>query len=165
MFKKIEFVITGICGKVFCNFFYRISNFWKEQVRASRYYSALLKFRCIPLSMLREKLFQTFHVGARVFHMLLRGGSTSSLSHFFELYGAASVAPMWFSIVLSLLLRRGSTSSPSHFLELYGAASVSPMLFSIVLSLLLRLFNRVEPPLKARLNTQQNRMGATEAAP
>ena len=34
----------------------------------------------------------------------LRGGSTSSLSHFLELYGAASVAPMWFSIVLSLLL-------------------------------------------------------------
>ena len=29
---------------------------------------------------------------------------TSSLSHFLELYGAASVAIMWFSIVLSLLL-------------------------------------------------------------
>ena len=70
--------------------------------------------------------------------LFLRGGSTSSLSHFLEFYGAASVAPMGFSIVLSLLLRRGSTSSLSHFLELYGAASVAPMWFSIVLSLLLR---------------------------
>ena len=39
--------------------------------------------------------------------LFLRGGSTSSLSHFLEFYGAASVAPMWFSIVLSLLLRGG----------------------------------------------------------
>ena len=29
-----------------------------------------------------------------VFHIALRGGSTSSLSHFRELYGAASVAPI-----------------------------------------------------------------------
>ena len=41
-----------------------------------------------------------------VLSLPLRGGSTSSLSHFLELYGAASVAPIWFSIVLSLLLRR-----------------------------------------------------------
>ena len=34
----------------------------------------------------------------------LRGSWTSSLLHFLELYGTASVAPMWFSIVLSLLL-------------------------------------------------------------
>ena len=33
-----------------------------------------------------------------------RGVSTSSLSHFVELYGATSVAHMWFSIALSLLL-------------------------------------------------------------
>ena len=71
-----------------------------------------------------------------VWHIALRRGSTPSLSHFREPYGTASVAPMWFSIVLSLLLRGGSTSSLSHFLELYGAASVAPMWFSIVLSLL-----------------------------
>ena len=35
----------------------------------------------------------------------LRRGSTPSLSHFREPYGTASVAPMWFSIVLSLLLK------------------------------------------------------------
>ena len=39
---------------------------------------------------------------------MLRGGSTSSLSHFLELYGTASVSPMWFSIMLSLLLTVGS---------------------------------------------------------
>ena len=61
-----------------------------------------------------------------------------SLSHFLELYGAASVAPMWFPIVMSLLLRRGSTSSLSHSHEPYGAASVAPMRFCCVLSLLLR---------------------------
>ena len=44
-----------------------------------------------------------------VFHVALRGGSTSSLSHFLELYGAASDAPMGFPIVLSLLLRRRET--------------------------------------------------------
>ena len=41
----------------------------------------------------------------------LRRGSTSSLSHFFELYGAASVALMWFSIVLSLLLSKSMTAN------------------------------------------------------
>ena len=45
----------------------------------------------------------------RIFFFFLRRGSTSSLSHFLELYGAASVAPMWFPIVLSLLLIRIAT--------------------------------------------------------
>ena len=43
----------------------------------------------------------------------LRGGATSSLSHFLELYGAASVAPIWFSIVLSLLLSRQNILNPT----------------------------------------------------
>ena len=41
-------------------------------------------------------------------HIALRRGSTSSLSHSHEPYGAASVAPMRFCCVLSLLLSVGS---------------------------------------------------------
>ena len=51
-----------------------------------------------------EALSLALHSVPRVFHLALRRGETSSLSHFLELYGAASVAPMWFPIALSLLL-------------------------------------------------------------
>ena len=88
---------------------------------------------------------------------MLRGGSTSSLSHFRELYGAASVAPMWFSIVLSLLLRRGSTPSLSHFREPYGTASVAPMWFSIVLSRLLLVQTSIFTQLCVKCEVGQTR--------
>ena len=39
-----------------------------------------------------------------IWSLILRGGSTSSLSHLWEPYGAACVPPMWFSILLSLAL-------------------------------------------------------------
>ena len=45
-----------------------------------------------------------FEVKLWIWKLNLRGGSTSTLSNFCESYGAASVAPMWFSIVLSLAL-------------------------------------------------------------
>ena len=44
-------------------------------------------------------------VGREVFHIVLRGGSTSCISHFCEPYRAASVAPMWFFFVWCPALR------------------------------------------------------------
>ena len=41
-----------------------------------------------------ETISLALHTVPHVFHLALRGGSISSLSHFLELYGAASVAPM-----------------------------------------------------------------------
>ena len=41
-----------------------------------------------------EAISLALHSRPSVWHIALRRGSTSSLSHFLELYGAASVAPM-----------------------------------------------------------------------
>ena len=61
-----------------------------------------LNFSVKPLA---RKVVQKFWGEVSVLSLPLRRGSTSSLSNFLELYGAASVAPMWFSIELSLLLK------------------------------------------------------------
>ena len=64
-----------------------------------------------------------------VFSLLLRGGSTHSLLHFLELYGAASVASMWFSMVLSLLLRAYCTTDcvvPSSNIRKHNQCGLPP---------------------------------------
>ena len=73
-----------------------------------------------------------------VFHLTLRRGSTSSLSHFLELYGAASVAPMWFPIVLSLLLRQCETHSQCASLAPPREPLKLSLLHSIVFHIALR---------------------------
>ena len=65
--------------------------------------------RCETLWSARQKALIAFSVQQarpteNVFHIALRRGSTSSLSHLLELYRSVSVAPMWFCWVLSLLL-------------------------------------------------------------
>ena len=70
----------------------------------------MLLRRCETLSSAREiasmalSAEQARHT-ENVFHIALRQGSTSSLSHSHEPYGVASVAPMRFCCVLSLALR------------------------------------------------------------
>ena len=73
----------------------------------------------------------------RVFHLALRRGSTSSLSHVLELYGVASVAPMWFSIVLRLLLRQCET----HLVCLSCSAESATDALSLALLSVPRVFH------------------------
>ena len=65
--------------------------------------------------------------------LLLRRGSISSFSHFLELYGADSVALMWFLILLSLLLKYSSrhdyTCKLCYFAPLYNVRKSHHLFF------------------------------------
>ena len=85
---------------------------WRSQIKEPKMISAgddaFLFVRYMP-ALVKKGVESCWY---RLFHIVLRRGSTSSLSHSHEPYGAASVAPMRFCCVLSLLLRVGSIPTP-----------------------------------------------------
>ena len=63
-----------------------------------------------------EKSCLQFLIPTAVFHMLLRRGSTSPLSHFRNPYGAAFVAPLWaLSVEPRLKGKLNTDTSPQNF--------------------------------------------------
>ena len=68
---------------------------------------------CLKITWVQQRQHHRAHKSARerMLSLPLRGGSTPSLSHFRDIHGAASVAPMWFCWVWSLALRQWETHS------------------------------------------------------